>query len=215
MINKKMESSRQIFLFCGYRGWGKNTAANHLQKIDTSFEYDVYARDPTHTLHLMTSDPIELSFARVLKEEVGALLNLTWTQVDAQKERLLNPEEMTLIEGGPFTTVRDLLIASAAHHRADDPQFYVRYLLDNGCTDQSKEYIIPDWRYKNEIEFIRSLKRPVVTVRVLRSGIQVPPPLVESEHDLDDVETDFILTPAGDNILVPDAYRPHRKRWVP
>jgi hypothetical protein len=214
-----MEPSGQIFLFCGYRGWGKNTAANHLQKIDSSFKYDVYARDPAHTLRLKTSDPIELSFARVLKEEVGALLNLTWTQVDAQKERPLTPEEIALVEGilnpGPFAGVRDLLIASAAKHRADDPEFYVRHLIQNYCEDASKEYIITDWRYQNEIEFIQSLGRPVTTIRVLRSGVEVPPVSVASEHDLDMFPTDFILTPSGDDILVPDQYRPHRKRWEP
>lgn len=60
--------------------------------------------------------------------------------------------------------------------------------------------VVPDWRFKSELEFLK--KQPdvkVVTIRVNRIGQVVHDEHI-SEKDLDDVKTDFTLNNEDDNL---------------
>lgn len=210
----------RVFLFCGYRRWGKNTAAEHLQSKQKTFSYDVYARQSTLIGSLKLSSrrrPVEASFAKALKTDVGQLFGLTWEEIDQQKERELTIEEHTIYApfwtGAPGNTIREVLIDRAASIRAKDFNYYVKQVMTFEY-DPETDLVITDWRYPNEAEYILSQGCRVVTVRVLRSGVPIPPSTDYSEHQLDDYRTDYIMTPVGDSALVPESYLPYKYLFI-
>jgi hypothetical protein len=93
---------------------------------------------------------------------------------------------------GTNQTPRDLLLAHAIKARTSDPDIYSRILVKNinpGC-----RYVISDWRYKREYEFIeRELGNTanIIRVRILRPG--VVPSDDHTEHDLDYEHFDIII----------------------
>lgn len=56
--------------------------------------------------------------------------------------------------------------------------------------------MITDWRYPNELEYLKKYKNhKITTIRLFRSDIPIPSTETISEHQLDDMSTDFILVP--------------------
>jgi len=153
--------------------------------------------------------PIESSFAKALKEDVGDLFDLTWKEIDEQKERqLTNDEHLAYAHlwfGPPGNTIREVLIDRAAGVRSRTLDHYVQHVMSHEY-DRRRDMYITDWRYPNELEFIQRMGCQVVTIRVLRSGLPAPPLEDHSEHQLDGYPTDIIMTPMGDELLVPESY---------
>ena len=97
---------------------------------------------------------------------------------------------------GTNQTPRDLLLAHAIKARATDPDIYSRILVTNiySPNARSDRFVISDWRYKREYEFIERELRNVATllrVRIQRPG--VVPSDDHTEHDLDNDTFDIVI----------------------
>jgi hypothetical protein len=99
---------------------------------------------------------------------------------------------------GTNQTPRDLLLAHAIKARATDPDIYSRILVTNiypgSPYTRSDRFVISDWRYKREYEFIERELRNVATimrVRIQRPG--VVPSDDHTEHDLDNDTFDIVI----------------------
>lgn len=214
------------FLISGYRGTGKNTFANHLQKKDSRFRYTVFSRTQFSYWRgiQLYSKHKEVSFAKALKKEVAAILGLdSWLTVDKRKNTPLTAEEH--IAYAPYwgdrpagDTVRDVLIDRARYWLKQDPCHYARIAMERECFSDKKDYIITDWRYLAEHQYISEKKgaNNVITIRIIRAEVPVPPLTDDSEHQLDDFKPDFIVIPKGDKAsraLVPKEYLRYRSSF--
>jgi hypothetical protein len=101
---------------------------------------------------------------------------------------------------GTNQTPRDLLLAHAIKARATDPDIYSRILAANiypgnpYTRSGDGRFVISDWRYKREYEFIERELRNVATimrVRIQRPG--VVPSEDHTEHDLDNDTFDIVI----------------------
>ena len=93
-------------------------------------------------------------------------------------------------------TPRDLLLAHAITARATDPDIYSRILVSN--IQSGSRYVISDWRYKREYEFIeRELRNVAILVRVRIVRPNIVPSDDHTEHDLDNDTFDFVIDNSG------------------
>ena len=94
-------------------------------------------------------------------------------------------------------TPRDVLLQHAVAARERDPDIYAREIATEIRENPGlHHWVISDWRYRREHSFLRSALPlrdgyELVQVRVLRPGIV--PSTDHTEHDLDDVEMDYIV----------------------
>jgi hypothetical protein len=78
-----------------------------------------------------------------------------------------------------------------------------RLNIDHWCALALKDLspdtrvMVTDWRFQNELRYAGT-QGPVVSVRVFRKEVPIPPPNEESEHSLDAVVTDYLLVPGYD-----------------
>jgi len=130
-----------------------------------------------------------LAFADMLKHAVSQESNIP---LDYFHDRLLKDTPF----GDTALTPRDLLLAHALRARATDPDIYSRILVEKiqpGC-----RYIISDWRYKREYEYIAhelDQKADIVRARIVRP--KVFPSADHTEHDLDGDTFDVVIDNSG------------------
>lgn len=132
---------------------------------------------------------VRLAFADMLKRAVSQESNVPLFYFH---DRLLKDAPLNAYES---QTPRDLLLAHAINARATDPDIYSRILVSN---IKSGRYVISDWRYKREYEFIARELGDTVTlkrVRILRPG--VIPSADHTEHDLNEDTFDFVIDNSG------------------
>lgn len=131
---------------------------------------------------------IRLAFADMLKRAVSQESDVPLSYFH---DRLLKDAPLSRYES---LTPRDLLLAHAIKARATDPDIYSRILCSN--IQPGGRYVISDWRYKREYEFIaRELNATVVRVRITRPG--VIPSADHTEHDLNGDTFDFVIDNSG------------------
>jgi hypothetical protein len=193
-------ASGQIVLVCGYRRSGKDTFADLLTTGSSKYTWRIYRRHDVDRDFETSIDIERLSFAKYLKQLVANKLDISEQYVDVYKEwpltfdQFINYKWYAGAPGNP--TIRDVLIDMALKMRDKNPDCFVDYVLKT--IDYDKQYVITDWRYKNELSRVleECTKRgvTVTTVRVVRQAVPTPPPEVLSEHNLDDVATEFIVT---------------------
>lgn len=62
-------------------------------------------------------------------------------------------------------------------------------------TQDSGNIMVTDWRYYHELEFLKRLPDfDVITVRLFRFGVTVPPASAVEEHNLDNFQTDIHIS---------------------
>lgn len=98
-------------------------------------------------------------------------------------------------------TPRTLLIERAAEARSTDPDCYARaigrQILAEIAATGHRRFVISDWRYKRESDYLRGLPGlRILCTRVERPGIH--PSAHPSEHDLDDVPITVAMDNRGD-----------------
>lgn len=158
-----------VILLSGWAGTGKDAAASLLAD-EMSFE--------------------RLAFADALKEEVSSVTEIP---IDLFHNHALKDQP---IIGNK--TPRDLLLSHAAAARAVDPDIYARKIAEYILDSSHKRFVISDWRYKRELEFLQNTLGSHVRLvrgRIERHGIvQSNDP---SEHDLDNAYVEFTVKNNG------------------
>ena len=151
-----------IILLAGWAGSGKDAVANILVN-DHGFQRFAFADPLKEDVSRRTGIPLRVFHDPELKD-------LPWSGRRDGK------------------SPRALLIDRAAAVRATDPDCYARAISEQILTEIAatgqKQFVIADWRYKREYEYLRSCEGlRLLCVRIERPGVQ--PSTHPSEHDLD------------------------------
>jgi hypothetical protein len=200
---------------CGYRGSGKDHLARQLSGAADApeFNWEVFGR-PGEKIPFDASAPrARFACADSLKAEVAARWGVP---ADSEKNMLVPGSEAGGEAGsagndinlgseagsaGGGRTFRDLLISTAAEARAADPDCWVRRVHEDYLAAGGPDFILTDWRFPNELEFLIARGLDPVTVRVFSAAAAAEvdaagrPP---SETALDAIATDWLLVREGD-----------------
>ncbi len=153
---------------------------------EENFRWVVY-KNQRNEKHFVIESVDRVGFADKLREEVNAILNIS-DSID------YDTFKNTIIQEGK--TYRDFLIDHAAHRRGQNLDYWVARALDWDSLNEDDRIMITDWRYPNELSYLRSYPRlEIITIRLFRSQVPIPLNNVISEHQLDPIVTDFLLVP--------------------
>lgn len=175
----------KIYLICGYRGTGKDTLCGQLLGIkEIEFNWTIYR--PRNAKILFPSfsqgQVRRVAFADELRGQVMKKLQLPST-FDPQANK------NSIIDGKTF---RQHLIERGMEARQEDPDYWCKLAFKAMVNDD--QIVVTDWRFPNEKNYCdRQFPNSVVTIRVFRPEVPIPPENEPSERSLDDIKTDFLL----------------------
>lgn len=188
---------RQIILLSGHRGAGKDSAADYLVR---RYGY------------------VKLSIASILKDKVAAEYNIprSWMDSQSRKQAILmeyplrsGPEvdatanlianwlrsECAELGGHLYHTPRSLLIMEGAIKRAIQPNYWVAQVARILQVDTENSYVIPDVRFRNEVDILQFTASETKLVRINRFGTES---MDASERDLDQYKFDHVIENVGE-----------------
>jgi len=179
-----------VYLVTGYRKTGKDTLYQVLTgQIAAPSRMAIYSlpvkipRWPGSCFQLE-----RIAFADHLKTIIGNIRGI-------EESTLLNQDKDQVLSTGK--TFREECIQFARVRRSLDPDYFVRIGFQD--RNRSNDYMVTDWRFPNENEYLIKNGWKVVTLRVYRSEVPIPPDEDETEHSLDSVQTDFLIIPESDS----------------
>jgi hypothetical protein len=179
---------KTILMLSGWAGSGKDAAATLLEE-EMGYQRVAFA------------DPLKACVA----ETTGLPADMFYT---AAKDWPLPPDAVCPLYP-TARTPREILLQHAVRERAVDPDIYARTTIQQILTAPGDNWVISDWRYRREWEFVvrsvRAGSARVIRARVLRPGIVPSADL--TEHDLDDEPMDMVIHNAGTISDLRDALR--------
>lgn len=190
-----------LYMVCGYKGSGKDYLYKQLNK-QISYNWLAYTADK-QGLPLYECE--RLSFADQVKREIWLMLFGVDNPKAAKDMEMYKDQNISTFLAvynlfnkyqdyiEKYKTLRDLIIEHAMNRRKEDPIYWARYAIQFIKPD--KNYIITDWRFRNEIELIQqtlAAQFNIITVRVYRSAVDRPIGIV-SENDLDNYLANYLL----------------------
>lgn len=197
----------EAILICGYSKTGKDTLYKQLAGIsEIPFNWITYYENLPPFLSSLNIDGCKRgAFADILKQEVNFMLNVP--------EDYESKKDMIYKDG---KTLRDHYIEHAAEMRKINPDHWVEKLILKNSKDvvDNKVLIITDFRYPNELERMKNEFSKVVTIRVFNSKLTVPDASIISEHQLDDISTDFLLVRTPEDFDKAVVIFPQYKNYV-
>lgn len=181
-----MEMVRRLVVLIGYRRTGKDTIADTL--INGGDVRELYPKYLTTLPKL--NRPIKIALADKLKEDVRDMLGYPITEENKDKKLEVFPSGFNLTDD---STNRDVLIQHGMNMRKIDENYWINIVLDK-INKYDGDVIVTDCRFKNEVDIFKALKdMDVVTVRLFRNSVTIPPYNLPSEHELDKYHADHLL----------------------
>jgi hypothetical protein len=218
-------------LICGYKRSGKDTFYKkivNLKNKDSKKESDPVL-DPSECQESETSfyilgkekmllgsvEPLfysskkglmRMAMADMVKEEINEYFKISFKTKECEelaKDNLNFYDEETKV----YRSLRSYYIEHAMKMRAINPDHwcnraYMKMLLDEE-SDFDVDYVITDWRFKNEkIFFDKNAYSPsnCITYRIFRKETDDENFFDESEHSLDNELTDFLVVGSESDI---------------
>lgn len=178
----------EVVLICGYSKTGKDTLYKQIcGQSDIPLNWIAYHHGELNSIeNTKKSNYKRGAFADVLKREVNQMLNVPEDyDYEANKDNVYKDGK----------TLRYYYIEHAAKMRDINPDHWVEQLMKDYIHRKNEPIVlfITDWRYPNELEYIKKYFDKVLTVRVFRKEVKIPNADVISEHQLHDVSTDLLL----------------------
>lgn len=166
-------------MICGYRKTGKDTLVKMFNDQE-EFKWLIYHSPLIDDLKI---DKVKrIGLADALRKEVNTIYNISdGINYDTFKE--------TKMENGK--TYRDILIEHGTFRRSQDINYWVRQVI-NLIYETDGNIMITDWRFVNELNYLVKWF-DIITIRLFRSEVPIPSYEVESEHNLDNVLTNYLL----------------------
>jgi hypothetical protein len=174
--------SSVVVLLSGYRRVGKDTLANAMVK-HKSFLVPGYNYRFNRPLPNISGDFLRLAFADELKLQVHQRLGIKHTLEETEKIK-----DLPMFNG---RSLRDFYIEHGKAMRDLNPNYWVDIIYQRILPDHN--YVISDWRFPTEHKRLVELGVNTITLRLHRSGVDIPPLNVESEHALDNYDFDVIV----------------------
>lgn len=178
-----------VFIYItGYKRSGKDTLYKDIVN-KSLYKWKIYKKPNINIQikELLNEKWYRLSFADNLKEIIrdNFFKNYTLHELETIKdEKIFNNKSF-----------RDYCIDYGEKMRLLDKDYWVKLALNS--VNFSNNYIVTDWRYKNEIEYLQKLSIFPYTIRVFRN---VTIPEENNEHILDDVKTDYLIISRDNNL---------------
>ena len=177
-------------IICGYRLTGKDTLYNQLNCFgDVPFNWLIYYKDIDKLKKLMGVGP-RLAFADRLKQDVQGQLKEAGIVFNYEAEK----DTRTFLYRGQPITYRQMCIDHGLAMRNKDKDYWCRIVTEQV---NSSNAIITDFRFPNEYTFVQQYandnKLPLLSIRVFRKEVPIPPVNEPSEHSLDSFQTDLLL----------------------
>ena len=202
----------KVILICGYRRTGKDTLCAILSNNNQStslFKWRVYRHPSLLTKYITNKNAstyVRTAFADALKYEASQVYSIPLVISDADKDikQFKHNEDVVRFQGNStfFTkqsckdvlrSARDIYIEWGAFRRSQDIDYWCKAAFNNVPNDSTTVCVVTDWRYHNEAKYVIDTFSDVVTVRIYRSDVPEPDADIDSEHNLDDYQTDLLL----------------------
>lgn len=187
-----------LTLICGYRRTGKDYLFGKLS-TKTPASMRIY-KNPLVTTYNITNynNFVRIAFADILKQEASGLYDIPTGIFDDEKDVKCYEHYRT----GEMVSARDIYNEWGQIRRNEDPDYWCKLALRDVTTNRDINYIVTDWRFRNELEYGREHFPTLITARVYRSQVEEPPNNVISEHDLDHLATDLLITLDNDEEFI-------------
>jgi len=193
-----------ITLIAGYRRTGKDTLVKMFNG-ETPFNWIVY-KHPGNDKRFVMKKVKRIGFADKLRVELDTILGTDESiDYDTYKE--------IIIKDGK--TYRDCLRDHAKIKRDQDINYWVRRATEWDKVYSDDRIAVTDWRYINELEYISNFKNlEITTIRLYRSEISIPSNDITSEHQLDNILTDFLLVTSSEEFKKACELFPQYKEFI-
>ena len=178
---------RRLYVLVGYKRTGKDTLAQALMNGSDSSN-TVTSLYPLALFKLPECvNGKRIALADAVKDEVFDLHdNLDLLDPDLKDTKCLALGNRT---------PRELWIEHAMLKRQSDPNYWLNVALEKINDDHEHDIIVTDCRFPNELEAFKRLENfEVITIRIFRSSVPLPNDDDISEHSMDNVRTDYLLT---------------------
>jgi hypothetical protein len=193
-----------VVLLCGYRGTGKDTLFTEWEQ--GRFPWKVYRSRLSEQLGFpIPLAPVRVAFADPLKQEVAEQYGVP---IDAPKE-----EKLWRNEAGELVSARDLYIAWGAYRRSQDPNYWCKKGAELVMKAPGTA-VVTDWRFVNEGMYFDERFPDLITVRLFRSAVPIPPEDIESEHQLDGATTDYLLVTSQEDFAAAVEQFPQYRDYI-
>lgn len=187
-----MHHSEKVILICGYRRTGKDTFFTKLSSnTNDLFHWRIYKHPNTLNLYIdHTLTYQRTAFADALKEEASIIYGIPIIIPDADKDI----KQFIHYQTRELVSARDIHIEWGAIRRSEDPDYWCKEAFKRAALSSNDSCCaVTDWRFTNEAGYTLDNYDNVLTVRLYRSDVPVPDSSIQSEHDLDNYRTDFLL----------------------
>lgn len=160
---------------------GKDTLAKHLREGTYKQKYIVYGKRDSSILDSFKNTPV-IAFANTVKDRLSQDLGYPFPEDHKDKS----------IPGGSIT-YRQLCIKLAETQKLYWGNDY--WAKETFLNLTSSQTIISDWRFPDEYTYLLS-QTSIITIRVYRKEVSIPPLEETTEHQLDSIETDYFMCPS-------------------
>lgn len=182
-----------VILVCGYKRTGKDTLMSILAGTTSRFHWRIYKHPSALQKRFDHEIYIRTAFADALKREAGIEYGIPLEVPDSDKDSKLYVHYQT----GELVSARDIYIEWGSIRRSQDIDYWCKAAFNTIKSDDNAAYVVTDWRFSNEGNYVTRAFPSVITVRVYRSDVPEPDANIESEHQLDYYQTDFLLLSDG------------------
>ncbi len=195
----------RIGLICGYRKTGKDGLYSILtgSTLEERFQWRVYRNGSSSDLK--SEQYIRISFADRLKVEASSIYNIPEIISDEDKDI----KQFIHYKTGELVSARDIYIEHGTYRRNQDIDYWCKKACESIDNSSETLYLVTDWRFNNEVEYMSKFSQNLFTMRLYRSDVPEPDIHIASEHNLDNYQTDLLLLP--DNY--PDEFQKAIKRF--
>jgi len=192
MIYKKHKSyvKLSVILVCGYSRTGKDVFFSILSNTifeSPIFKWRCYQHYTDNKKFPFNNIYVRKSFADELKKEVCSIYNIPLFIDNKELKQFIHPHTKQVV------SARDCYIEHALIRRTQDPLYWCKKIFNTSLIDQNITYVITDWRYENELSYIKTHFKNITTIRLFRSNVPIPHQDIISEHNIDKYTTDFLL----------------------
>lgn len=188
------QSYPNIFLICGYKRTGKDSLYQLLSGLSPNkwTGHAVYRHpdsQPWVQSYTKNMKYTRKAFADELKSEVSEIYYIPRGIPDEEKEY----KQFIHYQTGDMVSARDIYIEWGTIRRAENPDYWCSKVLSTMKEDEVTT--ITDWRFYNELKIMQNSQWKTKTIRVFRRDVIIPNISLQSEHELDNYKTDYLIIP--------------------
>lgn len=185
----------KVILVCGYKTHGKDYFFHNSRKED----YLILSKRKGDNLDhfFQGQNKKRIAFADCVKDELSVLgIDVSEKNKEIRKYIYENNLylEASVKNCVPIFSARDIFIKHANDKKKDDINVWVKIGVEK--MSDSCYNVVTDWRFLHEIEYLKNIPElEIVTLKIFNLEKEIPNISINSEHDLDNFLTDFLLVP--------------------